>query len=146
MMTEPLGYVFGAHIGNFVSPQIQLSDHILVLQEIAKLLDVLILQALLLDLDHRWSFDPETLDHSAKILNYRGVIRKLYLFDLLGIFLARLKAPCIFVARFKVGLDLFVQNYFMLQRIAKFLVKILLGKLNLLYHRVVQTYDLKQVT
>ena len=34
----------------------------------------------------------------------------------------------------------------MLQRIAKFLVKILLGKLNLLYHRVVQTYDLKQVT
>ena len=105
MLAKPLRNVPGAHIRYIVSPQVQSGDHILVLQEVAKFLNVDVLQILALNLNHGRALDAQTLYHCTKIVDYRGFFTELNLFNMHLVFLPGLRRLGIFKTRFKMSLN-----------------------------------------
>ena len=154
---DPLNEHIRSHVSDPISPQVQIHDHVPVLEKLTKLFDVLVGQLLILDLDDAWLCDSPALDRRVNVLvnlslGLEDHLLRLFLF----VELVQLnRAPIVGLRRvgsrrllrverrLQVLLDGSVKHGLSLDYFRNFRVEVSLIEIDLAHHHVVLGDDLR---
>ena len=155
---DPLNEHIRSHVSDPISPQVQVHDHVPVLEKLTKLFDVLVGQLLILDLDDAGLCDSPALDRRVNVLvnlslGLEDHLLRLFLF----VELVQLnRAPIVGLRRvgsrrllrverrLQVLLDGSVQHGLSLDYFRDFRVEVSFIEIDLAHHHVVLGDDLRQ--